>query len=148
MARSYLEAGNWPKFWQCMNWVRNIHGGLSGGWFERYGPSITPPAPPVCVIGWAWAEVTSLMVHHVAGVRPGLDALTIRPRLPEGVDRLTATFRVRDVACSLSVRRTHLAPSARVDGRTAEVTKGVLLIPYRDLKSRGTRETTIEMDVT
>ena len=148
MARSYLEAGNWPKFWQCMNWVRNIHGGLSGGWFERYGPSITPPAPPVCVIGWAWAEVTSLMVHHVAGVRPGLDALTIRPRLPEGVDRLTATFRVRDVACSLSVRRTHLAPSARVDGRTAEVTKGVLLIPYRDLKSRGARETTIEMDVT
>jgi cellobiose phosphorylase len=88
------------------------------------------------------------MVHHVAGVRPGLDALTIRPRLPEGVDRLTATFRVRDVACSLSVRRTHLAPSARVDGRTAEVTKGVLLIPYRDLKSRGARETTIEMDVT
>jgi cellobiose phosphorylase len=103
------------------------------------------------VIGWAWAEVTSLIVHHVAGVRPGLDALTIRPRLPEGVDRLTASFRIRGAACDLSVRRTHLAPSARVDGRSATVAKGALLIPYRDLKPGGmpggTQGIKIEMEV-
>ena len=143
MARSYAETGNGRKFWQCVNWVRNVHGGLSGGWFERYGPSITPPAPPVCVIGWAWAEVTSLIVHHVAGVRPGLEALTIRPRLPEGVDRLSASFRVRGTGCSLSVRRTHLAPSARVDGRSVNVTKGALRVSYGELKPGAT----IEMEV-
>jgi hypothetical protein len=144
MARSYLETGNAPKFWQCVNWVRNIHGGLSGGWFERYGPSITPPAPPVCVIGWAWAEITSLLVHHIAGVRPGLDALTIRPRLPEGVDNLTGSFRIRGSAYTLRVRRTHGSGSALVNGRSIPVSKGVLHVPYLDLKPG---KTVIEMEV-
>jgi hypothetical protein len=151
MARSYVETGDGVKFWKCVNWVRNIHGGLSGGWFERYGPSITPPAPPVCVIGWAWAEVTSLMIHHIAGVRPGLDALTIRPRLPQGVDRLTASFRVRGAPCDLTVRRTQRPPSARVDGKSARVSGGVLMIPYADLNPGGmqgvTRNITIDMEV-
>lgn len=144
MARSYLETGNWPKFWQCVNWVRTIHGGLSGGWFERYGPSITPPAPPVCVIGWTWAEITSLLVHHVAGVRPGLEKLTIRPRLPEGIDTLAGSFRVRGRAVTLSVRRTQGKPSARVNGRDLPVSQGVLLIGYGDLPARGAA---IEMEV-
>ena len=144
MARSYLETGNASKFWQCVKWVRNIHGGLSGGWFERYGPSITPPAPPVCVIGWAWAEITSLLVHHIAGVRPGLDALTVRPRLPAGVDQLTGSFRIRGAVCTLSVRRTELSPSARVNGRSIPVSKGVLRVPYRELKPG---KTVIEMEV-
>jgi len=151
MARSYAETGDWAKFRQCINWVRNVHGGLSGGWFERYGPSITPPAPPVCVIGWAWAEVTSLVVHHLAGIRPGLDSLTIRPRLPEGVNQLSASFSVRGKKCTLTVRKVPAASSARVDGRDVPVSKGALLVPYRDLESgetsRGTRETVFEMDV-
>ena len=144
MARAYAEAGNWPKFWQCVKWVRTIHGGLSGGWFERYGPSITPPAPPVCVIGWAWAEITSLLVHHVAGVRPGLDALTVRPRLPEGVDALTGSFLIRGTVCTLSVRRTHAAPSARVNGRNVPVANGALIVPYGGLTPGGG---VIEMEV-
>ena len=144
MARAYLETGNWPKFWQCLNWVRTIHGGLSGGWFERYGPSITPPAPPVCVIGWTWAEITSLLVHHVAGVRPGLDRLTIRPRLPEGIDTLDGHFRIRGTACTLTVRRTHGEASARVNGRTLPVSKGALLLGYGDLPPGGAA---LEMEV-
>ena len=144
MARSYLETGNGPKFWQCVNWVRNIHGGLSGGWFERYGPSITPPAPPVCVIGWTWAEITTLLVHHVAGVRPGLDGLTVRPRLPEGVDTLSGSFRIRGTVCTLSVLRTHMVPSARVNGRRVPLSNGALLVPYGDLTAG---ETAIEMEV-
>jgi hypothetical protein len=144
MARAYAEAGNWPKFWQCMTWVRTIHGGLSGGWFERYGPSITPPAPPVCVIGWAWAEITSLIVNHVAGVRPGLGALTVRPRLPEGVDRLSGSFAVRGRACTLSVRRTKNAPSARVNGKSVPLSKGSVTIPNGDLLPGGTA---IEMEI-
>jgi hypothetical protein len=144
MARSYLETGNGPKFWQCVRWVRTIHGGLSGGWFERYGPSITPPAPPVCVIGWAWAEITSLLVHHVAGVRPGLDRLTVRPILPEGVDHLTGSFRIRGTVCTLSVRRAQKTPSARVNGLDVPVSKGALLLPYTNLAAG---ETVIEMEV-
>ncbi len=144
MARSYAETGNWPKFWQCINWVRTIHGGLSGGWFERYGPSITPPAPPVCVIGWAWAEITSLMIHHVAGVRPGLLALTVRPRLPEGVDRLSGSFTIRGTSCTLGLRRTTGASSARVNGKAFPLSKGALVLPYGDLSPGGT---VIEMEV-
>jgi len=144
MARSYAETGNWPKFWQCVEWLRTIHGGLSGGWFERYGPSITPPAPPVCVIGWTWAEITTLLVHHVAGVRPRLGSLTLRPRLPDGVDRLTGSFRVRGTQCTLTVRRTHALPSARVDGRSVQLSNGTLTVPYGDLLPGGT---VIEMEV-
>lgn len=144
MARAYAETGNWPKFWQCVNWLRNIHGGLSGGWFERYGPSITPPAPPVCVIGWAWAEITSLIVHHLAGVRPGLDGLTVRPRLPEGVDTLSGSFRLRGTDWKVSVRRTHGAHAARVNGRSVPLTNDVLLVKYAEA---GAGPTVIEMEV-
>ena len=127
-----------------MNWLRNIHGGLSGGWFERYGPSITPPAPPVCVIGWAWAEITSLIVHHLAGVRPGLDGLTVRPRLPEGVDTLSGSFRLRGTDWKVSVRRTHGAHAARVNGRSVPLTNDVLLVKYAEA---GAGPTVIEMEV-
>jgi hypothetical protein len=144
MARSYVETGNGPKFWRCIDWVRNIHGGLSGGWFERYGPSITPPAPPVCVIGWTWAEIVSLLVHHVAGVRPGLDHLSVRPRLPSGLDTCSGSFSIRGVACTINIRRTPRAPSARVNGRSVPVSKGTLLIPYGDLTPPGA---VIEMEV-
>jgi len=144
MARAYAETGDWPKFWRCLEWVGKIHGGRSGGWFERYGPSITPPAPPVCVIGWAWAEITSLVVHHVAGVRPGLAALTVRPRLPGGMKDLSATLRVRGSTVGLRVRRTASAPSALVNGMNVPVTAGTIEIPYTAL-SRGA--TTIEMEV-
>ena len=145
MARAYAETGNWPKFRQCMRWVSAIHGGLSGGWFERYGPSITPPAPPVCVIGWSWAEITSLIVHHVAGVRPGLASLVLRPRLPEGVDHLSGSFLVRGRSCTLSVRRTTNAASAAVNGRSVPLSQGSIAIPYGDLAAGGT---SIEMEVT
>ncbi len=144
MARAYAETGNWPKFWQGVNWLRRIHGGLSGGWFERYGPSITPPAPPVCVIGWAWAEITSLVVHHLAGVRPGLDGLTVRPRLPEGVDALTGSFRIRETDWTVSVRRTRGAPSARVNGRSVQAANGAILVPYGDARAG---RAVIEMEV-
>jgi len=144
MARAYAEAGNWPKFRRCMTWVRTIHGGLSGGWFERYGPSITPPAPPVCVIGWTWAEITSLIVHHLAGVRPGLASLALRPRLPEGVDHLSGSFLVRGRSCTLSVRRTTKSASAAVNGRSVPVSQGSIAIPYGDLASG---LTLIEMEV-
>jgi len=144
MARAYAETGDWKKFWRCLEWVGKIHGGKSGGWFERYGPSITPPAPPVCVIGWAWAEITSLVVHHLAGVRPGLDALTLRPRLPEGMDRLAATLRVRGVPVTLSVARTKGAPSARVNGTSVQPVAGAIEVPYGSFVPGGA---TIEMEV-
>ncbi|HTO94522.1 MAG TPA: hypothetical protein VMM80_09100 [Bacteroidota bacterium] len=144
MARAYAETGDWKKFWRCLEWVGKIHGGKSGGWFERYGPSITPPAPPVCVIGWAWAEITSLAVHHLAGVRPGLEALAVRPRLPEGMATLAATLRVRGIPVTLRVARAKGAPSARVNGSSVPLRAGAIEIPYSSLGQGGA---TLEMEV-
>ncbi|HUI10424.1 MAG TPA: hypothetical protein VL221_08855 [Bacteroidota bacterium] len=144
MARAYAETGDWQKFWRCLEWVGSIHGGRSGGWFERYGPSITPPAPPVCVIGWAWAEITSLAVHHLAGARPGLDALTVRPRLPGGMQKLTATLRVRGITVTVRVTRRGTAPAARVNGKSVPAPGGAIVIPYGAL---GAGPADVEMDV-
>ncbi len=47
VARAALEAGDHDRVWKALQWVAGIHGGRAGAWFERYGPSITPPAPPV-----------------------------------------------------------------------------------------------------
>ena len=142
MARAYAETGDWAKFWRCLQWLGKIHGGRSGGWFERYGPSITPPAPPVCVIGWAWAEVTSLVVHHIAGVRPSLEGLTIRPRLPQGMDRLSASLQVRGAALRLEVRRGSGKALAAANGQSLEMHEGEVRVPY---PARGT---TLTMEIT
>ncbi|HMK38735.1 MAG TPA: glycosyl hydrolase family 65 protein, partial [Bacteroidota bacterium] len=80
-------------------------------------------------------------------VRPGLDALEVRPRLPEGIDTLSASFRLRGRAITLGIRRTHTAPSARLDGRKAQVSNGALLVSYDDLKTGPPGGTAIEMEV-
>jgi cellobiose phosphorylase len=44
-------------------------------------------------------------VHHLLGVRPDQDRVTIRPHLLEGLDRMEASLRVRECKLDLSVRR-------------------------------------------
>jgi len=129
IARAAVEAGEDARVWKSLNWVSSTHGGLSGGWFERYGPSITPPAPPVSVVGWAWAEIILLMVHHIMGFRPELDGLTIRPRLITGVDTVSTRFTIRGATVDVEIRRGS-APKALVDGKVVAVTNGTLNIPY------------------
>jgi hypothetical protein len=130
MARAYAEQGNDEKAWQCINWLRTIHGGNSGGWFERYGPSITPPAPPVSIVGWTWAEVAQLCVYHLLGFRPGLKEITICPKLLTGMTSPRGVFRVRNATVELTVGRSSGAASARVDGARVPFKDGRLRIPY------------------
>jgi hypothetical protein len=129
MARAAVEMGDDERAWRAIDWVATIHGGKSGGWFERYAPSITPPAPPVSVVGWAWAEVVVLIVQHMMGFRPSLEGITIRPRLIRGVDHLRTTFMVRGGSIDVTVKRS-ATPAATVNGVRSEVKDGALRIGH------------------
>jgi hypothetical protein len=130
VARAAVEAGDSSKAWRVLRWLMEIHGGKSGGWFERYGPSITPPAPPVSLTSWTYAEVVLLVVHHLMGFRPGPERLIIRPKLIDGVNELKGRFAVRNGEYELTVRRTGAGPSANVNGQAVSLDDGRLLLNY------------------
>jgi hypothetical protein len=133
-ARAALEAGDHERVWRALNWVSGVHGGLSGAWFERYGPSITPPAPPVCVVGWTWAEIELFIVHHMLGFRPDLDGILIRPKLLTGVDHAASTFTIRGAMVEVEVQRGQAA-GAVVNGRSVALTDGSVRVPYPRAKA-------------
>jgi hypothetical protein len=135
VARAAIEIGDDERAWRAIEWVASIHGGKSGGWFERYAPSITPPAPPVSVVGWTWAEVVLMMVHHLMGFRPNLKNIVIRPRLIKGLDHLHSTFVVRGSDIDVTVKRS-ATPSATVNGVRADVHDGSLTLAYPKKGSR------------
>jgi GH15 family glucan-1,4-alpha-glucosidase len=130
MARAYAETGNDEKVWRALRWLHDIHGGKAGAWFERYGPSITPPAPPVCIVGWTWAEFSLLFVHHFAGFRPETDRLVIRPRPLKGIATLRTTQTVRGATIDLTVRTGQPSPGATVNGKIVAMNEGRIEIPY------------------
>ncbi len=105
VARAAIEAGDSDRVWRALRWVAGIHGGKSGGWFERYGASITPPAPPVSVVGWNWAEITVFAIQHLMGFRPDLDGIELRPMLLPGLTSMTTRFSVRGAYVDMTVRR-------------------------------------------
>jgi hypothetical protein len=130
VARAAFEAGDDDRMWRVLKWLNETYGGKSGGWFERYAQSITPPAPPVGVIPWIWYELIGLTVHHIAGVRPDLDALHVRPRLPSGVDHVNIRVPVRAAWYEVEIRRGDGAPRAIVNGRTVAYTAEGIRLPY------------------
>lgn len=142
MARAYAEARDSEKVWRVINWLMSVNGGKSGGYFERYGPSITPPAPPVGIVGWAWAEIVSLLLENIMGVRPGLDALVIRPNLLDGMNEMSANFLIRGTSVNLSMKKAIDEPSVRVNGKPGKIENGALTLKY---PSRGSLK--IEMSV-
>jgi len=105
VARAYVEAGDDAKVWRVLRWLARSPGGAAGTWFENDGPRIAPPYPQVGIPPWNWAELITLFVHHLVGVRPDHAGLTIRPHLLEGLDRMEASLRVRERRLDLSVRR-------------------------------------------
>ncbi len=105
VARAYAEAGDDAKVWRVLRWLAGSPGGAAGAWFENDGPRIAPPYPQVGITPWTWAELITLYVHHLLGVRPDQDRVTIRPHLLEGLDRMEASLRVRECKLDLSVRR-------------------------------------------
>ena len=135
VARAYAEIGDSEKVWRVIEWLKRMHGGTSGGWFERYGQSITPPAPPVGVVGWVWEEVVSLVVYHLFGFRPELERLVIRPRLLSGISKIDGNFHVRKSVVKLTVVRSN-SPGATVDGKEVALAEGALIVPYAKIGKR------------
>jgi hypothetical protein len=105
VARAYIEAGDDAKAWRVLRWLAASPGGVAGTWFENDGPRIAPPYPQVGIPPWTWAELITLYVHHLLGVRPDLHGVTIRPHLLDGLDGMEASLRVREHRLKLSVRR-------------------------------------------
>ena len=135
VARAHAEAGNDEKVWRVLDWLTNLPTGKSGSWFEHLGPSITPPAPPVGIVGWIWYEIMALYVHQIVGLRPELDRLTVRPRLIKGLNDINSTHIVRKINVSIHIRRSNEKTSARVNGKEVAVKDGGISIPY---PSKGT----------
>jgi len=139
VARAYLESGEYRKAMRILRWLLGTPGGIAGAWFENDGPRIAPPYPQVGVPPWTWAELVTLFVHHLLGVRPDAGGITLRPRLMEGVEEMTASLRVRDRHLTLSVRRSLSgeAPRASVDGKeTPWSPKGVRIpLPSSDISA-------------
>ena len=51
------------------------------------------------------AEIITLFVHHLLGIRPDRNGVTLRPRLLHGVDQMNASLAVRGQRVGLTVRR-------------------------------------------
>jgi hypothetical protein len=130
VARAHAEAGNDDKVWRVLDWLTNLPCGKSGSWFERMGPSITPPAPPVGIVGWIWYEIMALYVHQIVGLRPELDRLVVRPRLIKGLDDIRSTHIVRKTELSIHIRRSKEKSVATVNGKEVPVQNGSIAIPY------------------
>ena len=105
VARAALEAGEPARTRRVLDWLGRVPGSNAGSWFEFYGPRPVPPYPQVGIIPWTWAETIFLVVHHMLGVRPGEDFLSLKPQLIPGVDRMTADLPLRGGRLELSVRR-------------------------------------------
>lgn len=129
VARASAAAGEYDRMWRVLEWLDRT-AGRSGSWFERCAQSITPPMPPVGVVGWTWYEIINLCSHGIAGFRPELDALTVKPRLPDRIEALTSTHTVRGAQVHLTVRRGAGPPRAAADGRPIPVEGGAVRIPY------------------
>jgi hypothetical protein len=104
VARAYAESGQDEMAWRILRWLAATPGGASGTWFENDGPRIAPPYPQVGITPWTWAELITLFVHHLLGVRPDLEGLTLRPVLLDGLQGMEASVPVRNHRVHLRCR--------------------------------------------
>ena len=105
VARAYAEMEDDKKVWRIFNWLNSLPGALSGSWFEFYGERFAPPFPQVGITPWTWAEMLILLVHHIIGVHPQVEHLYIRPKLLPGIDRIQASFPLRNTRLDLDIER-------------------------------------------
>ena len=105
IARAAFEAGDDAATRRVLDWLGRVPGGRASAWFEFYGPRPVPPYPQVGIIPWTWAELVFLFVHHMLGVRPGEDALRLRPRLLRGLTRMAVDLPLRGGRLEMTVRK-------------------------------------------
>ena len=104
VARAYAEMGNYDKVWRILNWLNTAPGSAAGSWFEFYGPRISPPYPQVGITPWTWAEMITLLVHHVLGIQVEADFIRFRPRLLPGLERVAGDLPIRDHRLHLDLK--------------------------------------------
>jgi hypothetical protein len=112
VARAYVESGDDDMVWRILRWLAREEGGRAGTWLEFIGSKPSPPCPQAGVTPWTWAELVTLFIHHLLGVRPDSDGVTLRPRLLDGLDGMRASVLVRGHRLDLDVRRA-ASPSER-----------------------------------
>ena len=132
LARAYVEMGDYEKVWRILNWMQTVPGAQSGAWFEFYGERIAPPYPQVGVTPWTWAEMLTLLVNHIIGLRPEIDYFSIRPKLLPGIDTMTAIIPLRNFIINLTIRRVSpgVAPEFRSNGEIIKATSEQADIRY------------------
>jgi hypothetical protein len=125
VARAYAEAGQDEKVWRVLRWLVSTPGGASGAWFENDGPRIAPPYPQVGFTPWTWAELVTLSVHHLLGVRPDLEGITLRPKLLEGLSSMEASLLVRGhrlhISCRAAGKKEEKSGSMRIPLPSSDV---------------------------
>jgi hypothetical protein len=132
IARAYHEAGDYDKVWRSLDWLLSVQGANSGSWYEFYGDRPTPPLPPVGIVVWTWGEISMYFVHHLLGIRPDRESVTIRPRLLPGVDSVSGTVIIHGHNVAYDFKRTEQQEYAVVDGVRHSLTDGALRIPIPD----------------
>jgi hypothetical protein len=127
--RAYFEAGNDEKVLRGLNWMLSAQGGKAGAWFECYADRPVPPLPPLGIVPWTWAEIVMFFVHHLVGVRPSKNELTIRPRLLSSMNNASTSLTLRGQRVEISILRSGKEPGATVDGKRVPLVNGELKLP-------------------
>ncbi|MCX6561306.1 MAG: hypothetical protein NTZ26_12430 [Candidatus Aminicenantes bacterium] len=124
IARASVETGDFATVQRVLAWMDSVPGAAAGSWFEFYGRRLSPPFPQVGIIPWTWAELIHLFVHHMLGVRPEEDGLTVRPRLWPGLGPVRADLGFRGARLELEMapqpedRPTHIETDGTIIRRT------------------------------
>jgi hypothetical protein len=132
VARAYAEAGDLDKVWRVLRWLDSIPGSLSCSWFEMYGPRIAPPYPQNGIIPWNWAELITLLIHHILGIQPHDNHLRFRPRLLPEMGNVSGSLPFRNHRITLEIHQEakRKKPVCFCNGKPIPFGSGDILIPF------------------
>lgn len=134
IARAYVETGNFDNTWRVLRWLNTIPGAQAGSWFEFYGKRLAPPFPQVGITPWTWAEMLILLVHHIIGIQPEVNYIRIRPKMLPGIDKIEASFSLRDGKLNLEIKRGQKEKSLgfRSNGTIVESSEKEAVLSYSE----------------
>jgi len=132
IARSYAETGNFDKMWRTLEWLNSVPCALSGSWFEFYGQRLDPHFSQEGIAPWIWAEMLILLINHIIGIQPELDHIRIRPKLVPGVEKITASFPLRERKINIEIKsgRKKKSYGFRSDGKIIQSSEKEAYISY------------------
>jgi len=132
IARAYMEVGDYEKVWRVLKWLEEFPGSTSGSWFEFNGNRISPPYPQVGIVPWTWAEMITLFIHHILGVKPAKDHIIFRPRLLPGINHLSGSLPIRKSRLNFEVKvgKNIKDSTFRINGAKIDHEENEIRFPY------------------